>query len=110
MAVSGCMNDCMEVCIRDLGLIGTPAGWHVMIDGNGGSRPRFSERLLENVPTGAEALAVVEKVVAWVRSLDRKCRIGKVVEELGIEAIRKEILGSKDNQYLEKEKLCRSLP
>lgn len=93
MAVSGCANDCTEVCIRDLGLIGTSAGWHVMIGGNGGSRPRFSERLLEHVSTEAEALAAVDKVVAWVKSLGRKCRIGKVVEELGLEAVRREILG-----------------
>jgi NAD(P)H-nitrite reductase large subunit len=93
MAVSGCANDCTEVCIRDLGLIGTPAGWNVMIGGNGGSRPRFSVLLVENVPTDNEALAVLDKVVAWFKSLERKCRIGKVVEEMGIETIRKEIFG-----------------
>jgi len=65
-----------------------------MLGGNGGSRPRFSSLLLENVPTESEALAALEKVVAWTQSLDKKCRIGKVVEELGIEAIREEIFGS----------------
>ena len=93
MAVSGCANDCTEVCIRDLGLVGTPKGWNIMIGGNGGSRPRFSARLLENIPTEGEALAAVEKVVDWITSLGRKCRIGKVVEEMGIDAIRKEIFG-----------------
>jgi NAD(P)H-nitrite reductase large subunit len=93
MAVSGCVNDCTEVCIRDLGLIGTSKGWNIMIGGNGGSRPRFSARLLENIPTEGEALAAVEKAVAWIKSLERKCRIGKVVEEMGIDAIREEIFG-----------------
>jgi len=93
MAVSGCVNDCTEVCIRDLGLIGTAAGWNVMIGGNGGSRPRFSVLLVENVPTENEALAVLDKVVDWCKSLERKCRIGKVVEELGVEAVRKQIFG-----------------
>jgi NAD(P)H-nitrite reductase large subunit len=91
MAVSGCANDCAEVCIRDLGLIGTAQGWQVMIGGNGGSRPRFAQCLLENVATADEALAVLDQAVAWVQSLDRKCRIGKVVEEVGIEAVRREI-------------------
>jgi len=93
MAVSGCPNDCTEVCIRDLGLIGTTKGWNIMLGGNGGSRPRFSSLLLENVPTESEALAALEKVVAWTQALDKKCRIGKVVEELGIDAIREEIFG-----------------
>jgi NAD(P)H-nitrite reductase large subunit len=94
MAVSGCVNDCTEVCIRDLGLIGTSKGWNLMIGGNGGSRPRFAARLLENIATEGEALAAVEKAVAWIKSLERKCRIGKVVEEMGIDAIREEIFGT----------------
>ncbi|RQW88490.1 MAG: NAD(P)/FAD-dependent oxidoreductase [Geobacter sp.] len=93
MAVSGCINDCTEVCIRDLGLIGTPKGWNIMLGGNGGSRPRFAVCLLENIPSEDAALAVVEKVVDWFKSLERKCRIGKVVEEMGIDAIRAEIFG-----------------
>jgi NAD(P)H-nitrite reductase large subunit len=93
MAVSGCVNDCMEVCIRDLGLIGTPQGWNLMLGGNGGSRPRFSAHLLENIPTESEALAAVEKVVAWFQSLERKCRIGKVVDEFGLDVVREAIFG-----------------
>jgi NAD(P)H-nitrite reductase large subunit len=49
--------------------------------------------LLENIPTESEALAAVEKVVAWFQSLERKCRIGKVVEEFGLDAIREAIFG-----------------
>lgn len=92
MSVSGCANDCCEVCIRDLGLVGTPRGWNIMIGGNGGSRPRLAQVLAADLPTDGDALALLEKVVAWFTALDRKCRIGKVVEEMGIDAIRKEIL------------------
>ena len=35
MGVSGCPIDCAEVCIKDVGLVGTPKGWNVMVGGNG---------------------------------------------------------------------------
>ncbi len=92
MAVSGCQNDCSEVCIRDLGLIGTPRGWNVMVGGNGGSRPRFAKALLEDVPTEAEALDALDKVIVWFTAADRRCRIGTVVEEMGIEAFQREVM------------------
>jgi NAD(P)H-nitrite reductase large subunit len=93
MGVSGCQNDCSEVCIKDLGLIGTQRGWKVMVGGNGGSQPRFAQVLVDDVPSDEEALEVVGKVVEWFDSKARKCRIGKIVEEMGIDVFRKEVLG-----------------
>lgn len=93
MGVSGCANDCAEVCIKDAGLIGTPKGWHVMVGGNGGGLPRLSVRLLEHVPSDEEALAALERIVAWFKSKNRRCRFGKLVEEMGVETLRAEIFG-----------------
>jgi NAD(P)H-nitrite reductase large subunit len=92
MGVSGCLHDCSEVCIKDLGLIGTPRGWNIMIGGKGGSHPRFAQLLVENVATNEEALEIVAKVVAWFDAKERKCRIGKFIEEMGLESFRKEVL------------------
>lgn len=92
MSVSGCPNDCSESFIRDLGLIGGPKGWKILVGGNGGSRPRLAHILVEDVPTDEDALAVVQRVVSWFTAAEKKCRIGKVLEEMGIEAFRKEVL------------------
>jgi NAD(P)H-nitrite reductase large subunit len=92
MGVSGCANDCGEVCIKDIGLIGTPKGWNVMVGGNGGSQPRLGIKLVEHVPTDEEALAIVDHIVEWFRAKDRRCRLGKFVEEMGAEAFREEVL------------------
>jgi NAD(P)H-nitrite reductase large subunit len=91
MGVSGCMNDCGEACIKDVGLIGTPKGWHLMAGGNGGSQPRLARRLLEHIPTDAEALAAVDHLVAWFKAQNRKCRLGKFIDEMGVEEFRKEV-------------------
>ncbi len=92
MGVSGCMNDCAETCIKDVGLVGTPRGWHLMVGGNGGSQPRLAHRLLEYLPDDATALAAVDHVVSWFRAQDRKCRLGKFLDEMGLEALREAVL------------------
>lgn len=88
MGVSGCINDCAEGCIKDVALIGTPKGWHVMVGGNGGAQPRLSQKLYENIPTQAEALAIVDHLVQWFKAQNRRCRLGKFIEELGLEGFR----------------------
>ncbi|HEY5673843.1 MAG TPA: NAD(P)/FAD-dependent oxidoreductase [Malonomonas sp.] len=93
MAVSGCPNDCGETCIRDIGLIGTPRGWNLMIGGNGGSQPRLSQRLLEHLPDDEQALAAVQRLVDWFEAQGRKCRLGKLLEESSLEQLRLIALG-----------------
>ncbi|WP_305042529.1 NAD(P)/FAD-dependent oxidoreductase [Geoalkalibacter sp.] len=92
MGVSGCINDCAEGCIKDVALVGTPKGWNVMVGGNGGAQPRLSHKLVEHVPTDAEALALVDHLVGWFKKQDRRCRLGKFIEEMGIDAFREEAL------------------
>ncbi|HKJ05653.1 MAG TPA: NAD(P)/FAD-dependent oxidoreductase [Geopsychrobacteraceae bacterium] len=94
LAVSGCPNDCAEVCLRDIGLIGSPKGWHLMVGGNGGSQPRLSRRLLEHLPDKDQALAAVEHLLDWFAAQDRKCRMGKLVDEAGLETLRQVALGA----------------
>jgi NAD(P)H-nitrite reductase large subunit len=93
IGVSGCANDCGEVCIKDVGVIGTPKGWNVMVGGNGGGQPRLSQKLAEHVPGDEEAMQIVTKVVDWFKKQNRKGRIGKHIQEMGLDAFRKEVLG-----------------
>jgi len=92
MGISGCVNDCAEGCVKDIALVGTPKGWNVMVGGNGGAQPRLSHKLLQHVPSDDEALAIVDRIVTWFREQNRRCRLGKFVEEMGIEAFREEVL------------------
>jgi len=94
MGVSGCPNDCGEVCIKDLGLIASPRGWNIMVGGNGGSKPRLSVRLIEDVPTNEEALALIDRIVRWFKGKNQRARLGKYIEEVGFEAFRDEVLAA----------------
>jgi NAD(P)H-nitrite reductase large subunit len=89
LGVSGCLNDCAETCVKDIGLIGTAKGWHLTVGGNGGSQPRLARRVAEHIPTAEEALAMFDRLVSWFKSQDRKCRMGKLVDEVGLEAVRR---------------------
>lgn len=93
LGVSGCPNDCAETCIKDIGLIGSPRGWHLTIGGNGGSQPRLSQRLLEHIPDEQQALAAVENLIRWFAAQQRKCRFGKLVQEIGLDQLREIALG-----------------
>ena len=93
LGVSGCMLSCAEVGVKDIGILGTPKGWRILVGGNAGPQPRLAELLVE-VPAEEETvLAVVAKIVDWYRNAGREVRIGKLVAEMGIERFRNEILG-----------------
>jgi NAD(P)H-nitrite reductase large subunit len=92
MGISGCQHDCSEVCIKDLGLIATPRGWNVMVGGSGGSRPRVARLLQEDVPSDEEALDIVERIVFWFNCKESKSRLGKLIDEIGLDAFKEEVL------------------
>jgi NAD(P)H-nitrite reductase large subunit len=91
LGVSGCMIDCSETCIKDLGMVGGPKGWSVTVGGNGGPQPILSRKLAENV-TKEEALDIIDRVVSWFKAQDKKGRIGKFINEMGFEAFKAEVL------------------
>jgi len=93
MGVSGCTNDCAEACIKDLGLIGTTKGWKVMVGGNGGAAPRLSQLLAENLSSD-QAMALLDHVVQWFITNDKKGRLGKFIEKMGFEEFKTEIIST----------------
>ncbi len=95
MGVSGCMLSCAEVAIKDIGIMGTPKGWRILVGGNAGPRPRLADLLVETPADEEAVLAVVEQILAWYRQSGREVRIGTIVEEMGIEQFRTAVLGKR---------------
>ena len=92
MAVSGCRIQCAENCIKDISLYGTDQGWTVLIGGNGGIKPRLADLLAEDVST-EEAEEIIYKVVNYCKESGNRSRLGRVVDQVGLDALRREILG-----------------
>ncbi len=95
MGVSGCMLSCAEVAVKDIGVMGTPKGWKIFVGGNAGARPRIADVLVDDVAGMDDVLAIIDKVITWYRNCGREVRLGRLVEELGIDGFRAEVLGER---------------
>ena len=49
IGISGCFNSCSEPAIKDIGLIGLPKGWILMVGGAGGKEPMIGEIIGRNL-------------------------------------------------------------
>jgi NAD(P)H-nitrite reductase large subunit len=94
MGVSGCMLSCAEVSVKDIGIMGTNKGWRILVGGNAGARPRLADLLVDNVAGEEEVLAIVARIIEYYKNLPKELRLGRIVEEMGIEKFREEILGN----------------
>jgi len=92
MGVSGCMLSCAEVAVKDIGIMGTVKGWRILVGGNAGARPRLADLLVETAADESEVLAVIDRIISWYRNSGREVRLGTLVEEMGIERFRTEVL------------------
>jgi len=93
MGVSGCMLSCAEVAVKDIGVMGTLKGWKILVGGNAGAHPRLGDVLVEAARDEEEVLSVIDRIVTWYRSSGREIRLGKIIQKLGIEKFREEVLG-----------------
>jgi NAD(P)H-nitrite reductase large subunit len=94
MGVSGCMLSCSEVWVKDIGVMGTPKGWKILVGGNSGTRPRIADVLVEGIAEQDEVLEIVEKIVNWYKGEPKKeQRLSRIVDQMGIEAFRQAVLG-----------------
>ncbi|TGU75248.1 NAD(P)/FAD-dependent oxidoreductase [Geomonas terrae] len=94
MGVSGCLLACAESGVKDIGIVGHNKGWRVLVGGNAGPRPRLGEMLVDNIQTEEEVLEVVAKVVEVYKNDPQQGRLGRLIEEIGIEAFRVRVLGT----------------
>ena len=93
MGVSGCVNQCAETCIKDIGLVGLPKGWKVFVGGNGGARPRLAKEIAKGLMTD-EALELVDKIIEYYKANAKpRQRLGAMLEKVDFEEFKKAVLG-----------------
>jgi NAD(P)H-nitrite reductase large subunit len=84
IGVSGCPNNCSESSIKDIGLVGMQKGWRVLA---GGFVSGLKPRLADVVATGLndeEALDLTDKIIEWYQQADKKKRLGRVIDDVGL--------------------------
>jgi len=93
MGVAGCMLSCAEAGVKDIGVMGTLKGWKILVGGNAGAHPRLGDVLVETAADEEEVLSLIDRVITWYRNSGREVRLGKIVQEMGIDKFREEVLG-----------------
>lgn len=92
MAVSGCHIDCAESSVRDIGLIGKPKGWTLVIGGNVGMNPRIANELAADLGED-QALEKISRVVAYYKETSKKGeRLGKMIDRVGLDVVKAALL------------------
>lgn len=92
ISVAGCANSCSEPAVRDLGIMGTPKGYTIMIGGNAGIKPRLADILAENVPQ-EDVIPFVDKIINYYSEHAKSYeRLGNMIERLGLDKIKQGLL------------------
>lgn len=92
IGVSGCPNSCTESRMKDVGVIGTVDGWNVYAGGSGGAHPRIGD-LIAEVKTEKEALALVDRIIAYYKENAQIERMGEFIDRIGLKAFKAAVLG-----------------
>ncbi len=91
IGVSGCANNCSEGSIKDLGLVGTAKGWRVLAGGYAsGLKPRLADVIASGL-SDDEALDLTARVLEWFKQANKKKRLGKVIDEIGLAAFQEQL-------------------
>ncbi|RNC72305.1 MAG: NAD(P)/FAD-dependent oxidoreductase [Desulfuromonadales bacterium] len=93
LGISGCMLNCAETMLKDIGVVGTPKGWRIYVGGNAGARPRIGDLLAETAAVEDDVLAIVARIVTYYKGSGSEQRLGRIVEQMGVEEFRKAVLG-----------------
>jgi NAD(P)H-nitrite reductase large subunit len=91
IGIAGCFNSCAEPAIKDIGLIGLPKGWTLMVGGAGGKDPMIAEIIARNL-SDDEVLEIMEKLLKYYRGLSsrpqtRNLRLGVILKKEGKERL-----------------------
>jgi NAD(P)H-nitrite reductase large subunit len=88
IGIAGCFNSCAEPAIKDIGLIGLPKGWIMMVGGAGGKEPMLAQTIARNL-TEDQALDAMDKILKYYRGIatrpqTRNLRLGVILQREGI--------------------------
>ncbi len=90
IGVSGCTNCCGESWIKDMGFIGTPKGWNVVVGGCAGAIPSIAEVIAEDL-SDDDAIALADKIISHYKNCDTKKRLGRYIKKIGLEEFKKDL-------------------
>ena len=92
IGVAGCFNSCSEPAIKDIGLIGLPKGWILMVGGAGGKDPMIAQTIAREL-SDDQAIEAIGKILLYYRGMaaqhrTRNARLGIILSKAGSDRLR----------------------
>ena len=92
ISLSGCTSSCAESTVRDIGLIGTPKGWKMLVGGTCGLQTRKGQLLAKNL-SDDQVMDIIGKILDYYNEMGIEKRLGSFIDRIGFEIFSNEILG-----------------
>lgn len=90
MGVCGCPNSCAEPAIKDIGIMGTAKGYNLMVGGSAAATPRLAE-VVAKALSEDEVLDAVERIITFYKNSGTKKRLGKFIEDTGLDEFKSQV-------------------
>ena len=89
-AVSGCIRECAEAQSKDFGIIATEKGWNLYVCGNGGSKPRHADLLVQDIDSQTCIRYIDRFLMFYIKTADPLTRTATWLNKMegGIEYLR----------------------
>jgi len=92
IGVSGCINNCAETPVKDIGFVGKTKGWTLMVGGNAASRPQLARELIEDL-SAEQALAITDRIIKLFAQEGKKGeRLGRYIDRIGFDSFKEQVL------------------
>jgi NAD(P)H-nitrite reductase large subunit len=91
ISLSGCTSSCAESNVRDIGLIGTPRGWKMLVGGTCGLQTKKGKLLAKNL-SDDQVIHYITKILDYYKKNDIEKRMGAFIDKIGFEKFSEDIL------------------
>jgi NAD(P)H-nitrite reductase large subunit len=92
ISLSGCTSSCAESTVRDIGLIGTPKGWNMLVGGTCGLQTKKGRLLAKNL-SDVQVIQLIGKVLGYYKEKGIEKRMGAFIDKVGFDRFSNDILG-----------------
>ena len=92
ISLSGCTSSCAESNVRDIGLIGTPKGWKMLVGGTCGLQTRKGIELARDLSDN-QVIYYINKILDYYKTENKsEKRMGGFINTVGFEKFSRDIL------------------
>jgi NAD(P)H-nitrite reductase large subunit len=91
ISLSGCTSSCAESAVRDIGLIGTPKGWKMLVGGTCGLQTKKGKLLAKDL-SDDQVIDIIEKILQYYKDKNIKKRMARFIDIIGFDKFSQEII------------------